>query len=120
MGSLSSEQRIEAVVLQPGELTAQLVGVDLIGLRRIYQAREETAASCAGAVVSGWKGRSVALLVATSDDLEMMSWSRTAAHGELTWSAVTARLRHMDAPDLRDAAEAVVSPIRMLIAMQLS
>jgi hypothetical protein len=43
-----------------------------------------TAASWEGVRASGWKGRSVALVIAASDDLETMAWSRTAAHGEVT------------------------------------
>jgi hypothetical protein len=35
-------------------------------------------------MVSGWNGRSVALVIAASDGLETMAWSRTAAHGEVT------------------------------------
>jgi hypothetical protein len=35
-------------------------------------------------MASGWNGRSVALVMAASDDLETMAWSRTVAHGEVT------------------------------------
>jgi len=35
-------------------------------------------------MASGWKGRSLALVIAASDDLETMAWSRAAAHGKVT------------------------------------
>jgi hypothetical protein len=50
----------------------------------VYRARYETAASCAGVIASGWNGKAIVLVMAASDDLETMAWSRTAAHGEVT------------------------------------
>jgi hypothetical protein len=47
-------------------------------------ARYDMAASWAGVIVSGWKGRATVLGIAASDDLETMAWLRTAAHGEVT------------------------------------
>jgi len=50
----------------------------------VYRARYDTAAGWAGAIASGWKGRSVVLVMVASGDLATMPQSRTAEHGQAT------------------------------------
>jgi hypothetical protein len=83
VGTLQSDQWLQAVGLAPGEPASQLVGAQPV-VAPACRARYETATSCAGVMASGSNGRSVALVLAASDDLETMAWSRTVAHGEVT------------------------------------
>jgi hypothetical protein len=82
VGPLQTDERVQALCQAPGEPATQLVGVQPVGVPGI-PSQVETAASWAGVIASGWNGRTM-VVIAASDDLETMAWSRTAAHGEVT------------------------------------